>query len=197
MSSSYIPLKGIGYPLSVMNRAFWPNEFNGCLDREVQKWNWINEHGGLVKFCRGTKYAVPPWTTAPAQAERFQKVSSIALPANDGNDHLVLSFKVPHGYDGVAEVLVNNYTGNGFDEASGDLVWRVKLDLHYPKDLGNIQVSLGSLRTPNPVNAGPLLLQSDQLVQYYVNQATGATLNGGRIICAVIGYWYPRGVYVP
>jgi hypothetical protein len=197
MSSTPIPFRGIDFPLNVTNRAFWPNQFNSCLDREVQKWNWINMNGGIHKFCRGNVYRQPPWIVAPAQAERFTSPSSIPLPAADGADHVVLSFKVPHGFDGVAEVLVNNYTGNGFDEGSGDLTWRVLLNNRYPKGLGNIQFSLGSLRAPSPVNAGPLLMQSDQVVQYVVNNATTSTLAGGRIVCAVIGYWYPRGVYVP
>ncbi len=198
MSSQPIPLGRFGFPLNVNQRVAPPNHFDRYLWEEQARWKWLASRGGIKNFCAGTRYHYPPWIKMPATGERFQQISSIALPTDDGLDHVVLSFIVPNGYDGVGLTLVNSYTGQGFAEGSGDLTWRIKLNLHYPKNLGAIPTQLGSLITPYPVNAGQLLLQSDQLVQYIVNRAVGsAGLNGGRIVCSIWGYYYPRGTYVP
>jgi hypothetical protein len=39
-----------------------------------------------------------------------------------------------------------------------------------------------------------IIIQSNQLVSYYVNVAPSAAadLMGGRVICALFGYWWPR-----
>ena len=195
---SPIPVGRFLLPLDVNQRAFPQNRFNRCLSEERKVWEWIAGHGGLKNFCAGMKYHDPPWIKMPAQGQRFQQTSSIPLPAANGIDTLVLSFLVPNGYDGVGLTLIQNYTGANFNEGSGYLTWRIQLNQRYPKNLGSMQTSMGSFLTPYPINAGQLLLQSDQLVQYFVNRSTTAAgLLGGRIICSIWGYWYPRGTHVP
>jgi hypothetical protein len=188
------------FPINVSQRAYFPNHFDRCLWNQQKVWERLNAQGGLKQFCAGMKYRDPPWIKMPAQGKRFQNVGSISLPAADGADHVVLSFLVPHGFDGVGTSLVQNYTGAGFVEGSGDLTWRIQLNMRYPKDLGMMTTQVGSLNIVTPtVNAGNLLLQSDQLVQYIVNRsvASSGTLIGGRIVCAILGWNYPRGVHVP
>jgi hypothetical protein len=194
MSSVGIPLGPFIFPVNVTNRSFLPNRFNACLDRETCTWEGIQRVGGLQAICPGTECpSGPPWVKMPPQARRFSQISSIALPNATGTDNLVLSFIVPIGYDGVAVTVVNNYTGQGFVEGSGDLTWRIQLNMRYAKNYGNITTSLGSLTIPTNIG-NSLFMQSGQLVQYFVNRsvASAPDLIGGRIICALLGWWWPR-----
>lgn len=189
-----LPYRGKQYPLNVQNRLFPPNTFNYCLDVERQVWQRINDCGGLQAICPGRKWPDPPWVKMPVQGKRFSKISSISLPNADGADHLVLSWLVPYAFDGCIVSVVQIYTGQGFQEGSGDLTWRLKLNQHYVKDYGATTTSIGSLTTPYNINSGQVILQSGQLVQYFVNRSTGSggNLNGGRVICATFGWFWPR-----
>jgi len=171
-----------------------PNEFNGCLIGEAQLWRRIADVGGLKMICPGSKYKDPPWVVMPAQGKRFSKISSIPLPAADATDNIVTTFSVPTGYDGCIVGVVNMYTGQGFQEGSGDLTWRLRINQRWVKDYGVITTTIGSLQIPYTVNVGQILLESDQVVRYYVNRsvASGGNINGGRIICAMFGWWWPR-----
>ena len=179
-------------PRNVQQRLFPPNAFNQCLQEESAIWSRINECGGLMSICPGKKYDAPPWVRMPPQGKRYSKINSIPLPANDGADHLVTQFLVPLGYDGCIVSVVQNYTGQGFNEGDGTLTWRLRLNERYVKDLGNTKVSIGSMVTPYNINSGQIILQSNQLVQYFVNYAVAGGLNGGRVICALFGWTWPR-----
>jgi hypothetical protein len=182
------------YPRNVNQRLWPPNEFNSILGMEGMIWSRIQRCGGLQAICPGMKYSQPPWIKQPVQGKRFSKISSIALPAADGTDNLVVSFVVPTGYDGVIISNVNEYTGTGFQEGSGDLVWRVQLNRRWVKDYGAITTTIGSLVIPYSVNNGAIRLQSGMLVRYWVNRSVGSlgNLDGGRIICGLFGWFYPR-----
>jgi hypothetical protein len=195
MGSVFIPSpSGQRYPLNLQQRAFPPNEFDNCLRDEYGLWQTIQQCGGLQFICPGMRYKDPPWVKMPMQGKRFSKIVSIPLPANNGLETLVGSFLVPMGMDGVGVSVIFNYTGQGFAEGSGDLTFRLKLNQHYVKDYGNIQTSIGSLVTPYNVNSGQILLKSDQLVSFWVNAsvASAGNLNGGRVIAALFGWYYPR-----
>lgn len=170
------------------------NQANARIDRETELWRWINMRGGLRYVCPGKQYAEPPWVKMPADGRRYSKIGSITLPANDGLDHVVQTFFVPLGYDGVIISTVFNYTGIGFAEGSGDLSFRIQINQRYARDYGNIQTSIGSLVTPYNINSGQVFLLSGQRVQLVVNRsvASGGNLNGGRIIAAAFGWFYPR-----
>jgi hypothetical protein len=187
--------KGVAYPpLSVQQRLYPPDEFNLCLADESALWQWVNYCGGLRALCPGIKYKDPPWVKMPPQGKRYSKISSIALPAVEGTDFVVASRLVPTGYDSCIVSTINLYTGLGFQEGSGDIVWRIKLNLRYAKDYGSITTSIGSLQTPYNINSGQILVNSQNLVQYVVRLGTGALGNlvGGRIVCALFGWDWPR-----
>ena len=183
-------------PRNVTQRQFPPTFFNGCLDEELKTWDRINRCGGLMAICPGTKYNDPPWVKMPQQAKRFSEIGSSALSdiTGYGTDQLVLSYRVPLGYDGVINYIVQNYTGQGFGEGSGDLTWRLQLNERWVKNLGNTNTQIGTLtQGPQSPNAS-IIVQSNQLVQYFVNVAASAAadLLGGRLICSSWGYFWPR-----
>lgn len=198
-STSSIPLvvdgRQLYYPRNVNQRLLPPNVFNQCLDQEAAVWREIIACGGLERICPqlGVRYAYPPWVKQPPQGRRLSKINSIALPApaQFGQDLLVASFIVPLGWDGVIISTSNFFTGQNFNEGSGDISWRLQINQRYVKDMGNIQTTLGTLSQPWPVNNGSIRLQSRQLVQWFANVANANPING-RIICAMFGWFYPR-----
>jgi len=189
------PGNRIYLPRNINQRREPPTFFNGCLDRELELWDRINRCGGLMAICPGSKYFDPPWIKMPPQGKRFSPIGSIALPTSGyGTDQVVTQFRVPLGYDGVINYIVQTYTGQGFQEGSGDLTWRIQLNQRWVKNYGNTTTQIGTL-TQGPQSPNSLIIiQSNQLVTYYVNVAASAASNlmGGRIICAFFGYWWPR-----
>lgn len=180
-----------GYPCK-------PNPFDLCLSNEVGLWQWLSRYGGIEKVCcPGIKYVTgaPPWVTMPPQGEQFRKIGSIARPAVENTDEVVLQFRIPVGSDGVIVSVVNEWTGLGFAEASGDLNWRLQINRRWVQDYGNIVTTLGSLTTPCQIMRGGIRVYSDDLITYYVNLGTGALgrLSAtGFVVCCVAGWWYPR-----
>lgn len=190
--------RGLYLPRNVKQREYPPNAFNRAIDEECELWSRINQCGGLMAICPGAKYSAPPWVRMPAQGKRFSKINSVSYttdvqPVPD-TDVLVTSFRVPNGYDGCIVGTVNMYTGTGFADGSGDLTWRIQINRRFVKDYGAITTTIGSLAIPYTVNAGQILLQSGQLVQYFVDVDAAGTgnLNGGRVICAMFGWYWPR-----
>jgi hypothetical protein len=182
-------------PRNVTQRQFPPTFFNQCIDRNNVVWDRINREGGLMAICGGRKYDSPPWVKMPVQGKRFSYINSIPLPVSGyGTDQLVLSFLVPLGWDGVINYVVQNYTGQGFQEGSGDLTWRLQLNERYVKNLGSTTMQIGTL-TSGPISPNTsIVVLSNQLVQYFVNVAASAAadLNGGRIIASCWGWFWPR-----
>jgi hypothetical protein len=196
MSSAMLPGPNRAfYPINYNQREFPPNAFNRCLEEETAFWAKIQRCGGLATLCPGHDYPIPPWVKMPGEGKRFGHPSSIPLAsAVLGVDTIVQSFIVPYGYDGVIVATTNRYTGQGFVEGSGDLIWRIRLNQHYVNDYGNIITQLGSLTQPYYNANSQIFVQSGQLVQYLVNRSLGSlgNLNGGRIICALNGWYWPR-----
>ncbi len=187
--------QGIWFPRNIQQRQFPPTPFNSSLDSEVRLWQRINEVGGLLAICPGRRWTEPPWVRMPTQGKRYSKIGSIPLPAADGIDHLITSWRVPYGYDGCIVSVVFNTDGVvGFNQGSGDLTWRLQLNQRWVKDYGAVTTYIGSTITPYNVNSGQIILQSGQLVQIFVNRsvASGGTISGGRVIGATFGWTWPR-----
>lgn len=168
---------------------------NGCaktLERRAHLWKVIGDMGGLQKICCHNQkvYQEPPWLKMPAGGRQYQEIGSIPTPANDGANHVVHQFKVPTGYDGVITSVANFFTGAGFLEGSGDIVWRVTIGRAWCRNFGSIDTTLGSLTSPCPLFRGGVRVYSEQVVQYLVNIPVASAIAGGRIVCAFFGWFY-------
>lgn len=187
--------QGIWYPRAVNQREYPATPFNACLDAEFCRMQDLQRRGGLMALCPGRKWTAPPWIRMPVEGKQFSKPGSIPLPPANGIDTLINSWIVPYGYDGcIARVVLNTSNVVGFQDGSGDLTWRVKINQRYAKDYGNVTVSLGSLTTMGYINSGQILLQSGQLVQTFVNRSTASAgnISGGRVVSGLFGWWWPR-----
>jgi hypothetical protein len=173
------------------------NLFDRCLLTERKMWTEVQCRGGISVVCRRVEsldYDAPPWVVQPSQGRRFQEINTVLLPA-DNTTTVVLSFRVPLGYDGVIKDLVCRCLGLGFVEGSGDLHWRLQLSRRYANDYGDIQTSIGDLTSPVALQGGGIRIQSNQLIQFLVFVAPGAgghIAPGSRILCALSGWYYPR-----
>jgi len=176
------------------------NRFDQKAFEQANIWRQINAMGGLSLICPGHRYDSPPSVKMPPQGKRYAKIGSllynpilatgvdIPIPFQQGNLY------VQAGYDGCIVSTVFQYTGTGFNEASGDLTWRISINQRYAKDYSKVVTQIGSLQTPYNINSGQILVQSGNWIQIWVNIAPGAVgnLTGGTILGAVFGWWWPR-----
>lgn len=134
----------------------------------------------------------PPWIEPPAGAEPFEFVAAIPTPAA-GVTAVVLQFGVPYGYDGVIRRVSHNYTGGGFVQGSGDLVWRLFRDGAAVRNFESLTIEFGSIQTPRPIDA--IRIFSGQVITYEVEHSasSGLPVAGTQIVCALGGYFYPTG----
>ena len=180
------------------------NEFDLCLMREKMIWDEIVASGGLKTICcpRGKpKYTQRPWTAMPKEGRRFKPISTLlvnnAIPFT-GTDIVVMTERVPLGYDGVisdvvCEIVANG--GTGFVDGSGDITWRLEADNRFLRDMGNLKVQVGSLTNPSPVPRGMLRVYSHDLIRFLVNFTVGAEARINKdafIVCSITGWFYPR-----
>lgn len=135
---------------------------------------------------------VSPENQMPINGQRLDQVADIALPAANSTDTLVLTYRVPQGYDGVILSLVNYWTGTGFVDGSGDLIWRIQVNENWLKNFGNIRYTLGSLQNRYPLEGAYYRIKAGDLIRYYVRHRTGSVLSGGNIITGIGGYIYPN-----
>lgn len=172
-----------------------PNDYDLCLLRD---WRQFNK----IKWRPITKaaiaYSEEGWDAegTPYGTIVFNPDRAIPLPAPGDGNVPVLSFRVPVAYDGLILGQYQAYRGSGrFIEGSGDLVWRVRVDGRYLRDMGNMQTSLGSPQRLSTCPGG-LWVQSNSLVEYLVaapNLSGNLPLPGqGFILAGLHGHFFPR-----
>lgn len=140
-----------------------------------------------------------PWVEMPPGGLPFDPFGSIDTPAANGVETLVLQFRIPYNYDGIITGICNLFTGPGFVETSGNLIWRIRvgqpnLQGRPVRNYSDIRQSMGDLGQPRDV-AGGIQVISDQYVEYSVTHSLGSPIvpAGTRIICNIQGYYWPRG----
>jgi len=128
-----------------------------------------------------------PWLDEPPGAQPFDPQESISLPAAAG-DTVVLTMLVPAGYDGVINEMSCNFTGGGFTQGSGDIIWSLRVD---GKPYPNFGIITNEKGTPlQGRKIGRIRVYSGQRVQWLVNHVANLALNGN-VICSLTGYFYP------
>lgn len=181
-----------------------PNQHDRAIQTEAALWTWIAAHGGLKGCCRipelgSPVWNSPDWKTMQSQDEQFTKPYSLPTDQVSGGgpytgvDTLLGSFQVPRGYDGAINRFVCQFSGNGHIEFSGDIVWRVKINARYARNLGNVTYQLGSLQQAMLVPGTDIIrLISGQTVALYANIPEDSAVSGGNVTAAVFGWFTPR-----
>lgn len=130
----------------------------------------------------------------PPQAVPLRAVQGIVTPAPAAGDQVVVEYRMPFGYDGLLQGIFHFYSGNGFVQGSGDIVWRIQLNQRYVEDLGNTPFQVGSPQSPMPLTEGQILL-SGQTLRYIVNvpNLSGQIQVGqSQITAGFVGFLWPR-----
>lgn len=171
-----------------------PNLYDQCLGEQVGLQSRVLGQVDAAKR-RQWRFGAPPWVSMPRTGQRYQKVEASVLPAVEGVDNLLLTYRVPYGYSGVLLTVTCLFSGTGFVEGSGDIVWRVRNNFRYFRDLGAVSISLGDLDTPYALEGGGYRIKSNDIIRLYAQLGAGAlgVLDpAGRIIVGITGWIYPH-----
>jgi len=179
------------------------NEWDRELLRESRFWEWVRAHGGIKSCCRIPELGAPVWSYPPFQVMPsnglpFREIFFLPTNAVSGGgpfnalDTVLGQFRCEIGYDGAITHFICGFTGDGFDDGSGSIVWRLKIGQRYAKTLGNVTFTFGSLQTALTVPGSSYRFSSGQNVQLIANIPAGSPVNGGRLFAGVIGWTYPR-----
>lgn len=128
-----------------------------------------------------------PWIDEPAGSVPFDEQDGIALPIV-GVTATVLSFTVPTGFDGVIKFLSNNVNFGGFDQFSGDIIWRLLINKRPVRNFNNVRAEKGTIFQGREIS--PIRLYSKNLVEWEVEHVANGAL-AGQTICSFTGYVYP------
>lgn len=184
-------------------KMFSPTEDDLAILGESAMWRWISEHGGLKSCCRIPEvgapfYGIAPWIQKPLNGIDYKKLFFQPLSefqsggAFTGVDTVIGSWRVDHAFDGVITKLVFGFTGDGFLQGSGSIVWRLKYGQRYARDLGNVMNTYGDLNTALLVEADHIQLVSGQTVTLYANIPAASPVSGGQVFGGTFGWMWPR-----
>ncbi len=146
--------------------------------------------------------AAAPWVEMPEGGVPYDAFGVIATPVAGAPETIVTfldgPFIVPVGMDGVIHYVSNLFTGPGFNQGSGDLVWRLRIGApglagRPVRNYSNIRTTLGSLETARIVPGG-LLIRSTEEVTYTITHSAASPIvpAGTRIIVSISGWLWPR-----
>lgn len=177
------------------------NAYDDCLIADRDNMEAISMYLGCPRTPDCFSMTEREWNDVPPGFKTFNPMGSLPLPSPAAGETIIFQFKVPIGYDGMIMGQYHGYSGPGFVQGSGDLVFRIRVANNtngprYLKDCANMTVSIGSAKQIAQVFGG-LQLRSGNIVQYIVdapNTSGSLPLPGvGRILAGLHGYFYPRG----
>jgi hypothetical protein len=108
-----------------------------------------------------------------------------------GVDTLVVSFESRLGYDGVVNMLVNQFADQGFIEASGSIIWRVRVGLRWVENFAAITSTLGESDNPYIFGTGGIKFRELTTVAMYANIPDLSLFQAGSLVtCGLAGWQY-------
>ena len=128
------------------------------------------------------------------QSRQFFRRGSIVTPVTGAIGDLVLEWVVPTGYTALIYAYYTLYTGTGFVQGSGDLVWRVRIGRAWARNMGNLLFAVGSLRNPYPVQ-DKIRAESGARIQVTIDvpNLSGTIQTGAsRILAGLQGWLIPE-----
>ena len=195
---SLTPRPGIGSSPSPLFTCPKINLFDRCLYEEMVKFAGLRIPPSCTMPERFRHLL--PWddeaVALPHQAVPFHAVKGLLTPAPASGDKVVVSLTVPMGYDGFLTGAFWSYSGQGFVQGSGDILWRIQINQRYVKDISNIPFSMGSPQLPLALTEGQILL-CGQTVRGVVNVPNLSGLiqvGASQIAFGLIGFFWPRGM---
>ena len=186
------PISGGGPPAILCPRPI--NLYDLCAEDEVRRTKGIH----FPKACNIPECLLPwdeDYQPVPAGGVPFNIFGTIETPAAIAGDVLVCSGRVPHGYDGLLTEIYQIYQGSGFQQGSGDIVWRIRRNQIWLKTLGNMPYSLGTPKSPVWLTQGEIMFSGTQFF-FFVNVPNLSSMiqvGASTISCGMRGFYWPRG----
>jgi hypothetical protein len=182
---------------------FIQNHWDWEMFREAALWNYVASHGGIKSCCRIPElgapiWSQPPWQVMPSQGVRIEAMYSLPLsaisggPPFNGTDTILGQYIIPSGYDGAINRFVCQFTGAGFDDFSGNIVWRLLINARFARNLGNVTNTYGSFQAAYAVPGDAHRVISGQTVTLIANIPAGSPVAGGVVAAGIFGWTYPR-----
>jgi hypothetical protein len=114
----------------------------------------------------------------------------LTIPSTVPSD--IFRYRVPDGFEGVLQARFHNMSVGVLVEGSGDVIWRLRLDLWYPRDCGESLFTMGSQSWLEPLGGG-IRVASGQTLHYEVQapNVTGSLPLGSRVSAGVRGWLWP------
>ena len=135
----------------------------------------------------------------PVQSKPWNTLGGIVTPLTAAGDQVVCSFKVPLGYDALFSGMFMGYSGSGYQQGSGDIVWRILVNIHYPDELGNIGYIYGTPQEPLPLTEGQIVFSNStiSLVVNVPNLSGNIQVGASRVFGGLLGFmWLFSGFLV-
>lgn len=186
------PISGGGPPAVLCPRPI--NRYDLCAEDEARRLKCIK----IRPACNIPERELPwdeDYVPIPAGAVPFHITGTVETPATTAGDVLVCFGNVPVGYDGLLTSIFQQYQGAGFQQGSGDIVWRIKRNQQWLKDLGNMPYAVGNPKNLVDLTQGQVLFSGTRF-SYYVNvpNLSGMIQTGNSLItCGMNGFYWPRG----
>lgn len=187
------------------HRTLWRDgAWDHYLKARARTWTVIKQRGGIKTCCRIPELGAPiwnqpPWQVQPSQGLEWHKMFSLPVTSIsgggpfDGTDTVLGQWRVEPGWEGALNQFVFGFDGEGFADFSGDIVWRVKIQNRFAKDLGNVINTFGSFANALLVPGFSIRATSGQTIQLIANIPTGSGVSDDGVVTAgVFGWTYPR-----
>lgn len=134
-----------------------------------------------------------PWLFPGPGTRPVRQAGNIQAPALGSGPTVVTSFIVPQGFYFSFRGIVALYTGTGFVEGSGSIIWQVLRGNggEFVADYGNITTHLGSFDAPFPIT-GPLIFDQLEEIDLVVSMINTVTVGPGNIVSGMlVGHIWP------
>lgn len=125
-----------------------------------------------------------PWSVMPDGGFPFSFGQAINTPAQGAGFTDIINIVVPNGYDGVINNISNFYNGAGFNQGSGQFIWRILVNGQAVRNYDNILIFLG----PNGTNITQIRVYSGMQVQFQVSNVS--IIGAGTQQTAFMGGWF-------
>jgi hypothetical protein len=177
---------------------FIRNHWDWEVFREAALWNYVAAHGGIHSCCYIPElgapiWSQPPWQVMPSQGLRIEKMFSAPTGSfTPGVDTIIGTYLIPSGWDGAINRFICQFTGTGFDDFSGNIVWRLQINKRFAKNLGNVINTYGDFQSAFIVPGDAIRVISNQTLNLIVNVPAGSPVAGGVVAAGIFGWIYPR-----
>jgi hypothetical protein len=154
---------------------------------------------GAASLAGRGAFDLPPWIFPPVDGRELFTVAS-APATGYGVEQLLVSYRVPAGFEAIITGLLHTYEGTGFVPGSGDILWTVDIDRQSGAVIPSgrvvegflrVAVPLGSYERPWPIPAG-IRLKPLETIRYKATPIATVALGAGTALNAAFsGYLWP------